>query len=109
MAPLRWLIEGSPVLLIPCPWCGLRDETEFHCGGEAHIVRPQDPNLLDDRAWAAYLFLRSNTKGLHCERWVHRHGCRRWFNVVRHTVTHEIVSAYKMGERFAPTTEAAAR
>jgi len=24
------------------------------------------------------------------ERWVHTAGCRRWFNVVRDTVTHEI-------------------
>ena len=28
------------MLLIPCPWCGERDETEFRCGGEAHIARP---------------------------------------------------------------------
>ena len=26
------------MLLIPCPHCGERDETEFRCGGEAHIV-----------------------------------------------------------------------
>ncbi len=28
------------MLLIPCPWCGPRDETEFTYGGEAHIVAP---------------------------------------------------------------------
>jgi hypothetical protein len=33
------------VLLIPCPWCGLRDEIEFSYGGEAHIVRPRDRPL----------------------------------------------------------------
>lgn len=87
------------MLLIPCPWCGLRDETEFHCGGEAHINRPSDPDKVDDEQWAAYLFLRSNPKGLHRERWLHRHGCRRWFNVLRHTVTHEIVTVYKIGEK----------
>ena len=86
------------MLLIPCPWCGPRDESEFDCGGEAHLARPQEPSGLDDAAWAAYLFLRTNPKGLHRERWVHRYGCRRWFNVLRHTVTHQIIAVYKMGE-----------
>jgi sarcosine oxidase, subunit delta len=27
------------------------------------------------------------------ERWVHTAGCRRWFKLVRDTVTHEITSA----------------
>jgi len=86
------------VLLIPCPWCGERDETEFSYGGEAHIVRPGDPNALDDAAWADYLFMKTNTKGLHRERWVHSSGCRRWFNVLRDTTTNRIVAVYKMGE-----------
>jgi heterotetrameric sarcosine oxidase delta subunit len=96
------------MLLVPCPWCGLRDETEFHCGGEAHIIRPDHPDLVDDKEWAAYLFLRNNPKGLHRERWVHRHGCRRWFNILRHTVTHEILSVYKMGKQIVSSSEAAA-
>ena len=33
------------MLLIPCPWCGPRDEIEFHYGGEAHIARPADPGV----------------------------------------------------------------
>ncbi|MEB0164296.1 sarcosine oxidase subunit delta, partial [Glaciimonas sp. CA11.2] len=28
------------MLLITCPWCGPRAESEFHCGGEADIARP---------------------------------------------------------------------
>ncbi|MGZ8625813.1 MAG: sarcosine oxidase subunit delta, partial [Actinomycetota bacterium] len=24
------------MLLIPCPWCGPRDEVEFRYGGQAH-------------------------------------------------------------------------
>lgn len=86
------------MLLIPCPWCGERDETEFSYGGEAHIVRPGDPNALDDAAWADYLFMKTNTKGLHRERWVHSSGCRRWFNALRDTTTNRIVAVYKMGE-----------
>jgi len=92
------------VLLIPCPWCGERDETEFGYGGEAHIVRPKDPTALDDAAWADYLFMKANTKGLHRERWVHSSGCRRWFNALRDTTTNRIVAVYKMGE--APPEDA---
>ena len=86
------------MLLIPCPWCGPRDETEFTCGGEAHIVRPKQPQALGDDAWASYLFMRKNPKGVHFERWNHSHGCRRWFNVARHTVSDEVLAVYRMGE-----------
>ena len=37
-------------------------------------------------------------KGLHFERWQHRHGCRQWFNVVRHTLSHEIQAVYRLDE-----------
>ena len=37
------------MLLIPCPWCGPRDETEFRYGGQAGIVTPPDPDAID--AW----------------------------------------------------------
>ena len=94
------------MLLIPCPWCGSRDETEFTCGGEAHIARPKQPQALDDEAWAEYLFMRKNPKGVRFERWWHSHGCRRWFNVARHTVSDEILAVYRMGE--APPTIAEA-
>ena len=87
------------MLLISCPWCGPRDEVEFHCGGEAHIIRPRDPDSLSDAEWADYLFMRSNPKGVHRERWVHTQGCRRWFNVLRHTVTHQILAIYRIGEK----------
>ena len=40
----------------------------------------------------------TNTKGTYFERWVHTYGCRRWFNLVRDTLTMEIHGSYKMGE-----------
>jgi sarcosine oxidase subunit delta len=86
------------MLLIPCPWCGPRDEVEFHYGGEAHITRPTNPDALDDAAWAEYLFMRTNPKGPLAERWVHNAGCRRWFNLRRDTTTHQILAVYKIGE-----------
>ena len=85
------------MMQIECPWCGPRDETEFHYGGEAHIARPVDPDALSDEAWADYLFMRANPKGIHAERWMHAQGCRRWFNALRHTVSHDFRAVYPMG------------
>ena len=87
------------MLLIECPWCGLRNECEFSYGGEAHIKRPEEPDDLSDSEWADYLFMRTNPKGRLAERWVHIHGCNRWFNVIRDTVTHDISLIYKFGEK----------
>jgi heterotetrameric sarcosine oxidase delta subunit len=77
------------MLLIPCPWCGPRNETEFHYGGQAGIAYPDDPHALGDAEWAEYLFVRDNPKGWFTERWAHTAGCRRWFDIQRHTVTYE--------------------
>ncbi len=45
------------------------------------------------------MFIRSNLKGVFLERWVHSHGCRRWFNVARDTVSYEILAVYETGAR----------
>ena len=92
------------MLLITCPHCGPREESEFSCGGEAHIARPLAENSLTDAEFADYLFLRDNSKGIFLERWRHVAGCRRWFNMARDTVTHEIVEIYPMGS--TPKSEA---
>ncbi len=84
------------MLRIECPWCGTRDEPEFSYGGESHIGRP--PADCGDEAWSAYLFFRSNPKGAHAERWCHSFGCGQWFNVLRDTVSHQIIAVYRMGE-----------
>ncbi len=86
------------MFIINCPYCGARDQTEFSCHGEAHIARPEETEKLTDEQWGDYIFFRQNPKGLHYERWVHSHGCRRWFNALRNTVTDEIFATYKVGE-----------
>ena len=86
------------MLLIACPWCGARPENEFRYGGEAHIARPHDPASVDDAAWAEFLYMRSNRKGTHAERWRHVHGCGRFFNCVRDTVSDRILATYRPGE-----------
>jgi sarcosine oxidase subunit delta len=87
------------MLLFSCPNCGPRNESEFHYGGQAHVAYPEQPGELSDREWAEYLFFRENTKGLFAERWVHSAGCRKWFNMVRDTVSYDIKAVYGMGER----------
>ena len=84
------------MLLIDCPWCGTRAETEFGYGGEAGIVRPPDPDALSDSEWADYLFFRANPRGAHRELWNHAQGCRRWFGVERDTVTYRIERSYEL-------------
>jgi heterotetrameric sarcosine oxidase delta subunit len=81
------------MMLITCPWCGPREETEFHYGGEARVAYPSDPFALTDSEWADFVFGRPNPRGPFAERWSHSAGCRRWFDVVRDTVTHDITAA----------------
>ena len=85
------------MLLISCPNCGSRDETEFHYGGQAHVPYPENPNDLNDKEWAQFLFYRENPKGIFAERWLHSTGCRQWFNMLRDTVTYDIQAIYPMG------------
>ncbi|MCX8254750.1 Sarcosine oxidase subunit delta [Beijerinckiaceae bacterium RH CH11] len=95
------------MLLIACPWCGPRPETEFRCGGQAHIARPETPAEIDDASWSEYLFVRANPRGVHAERWIHAHGCARWFNARRDTTTDRFLETYPMGARpSADTVEA---
>lgn len=79
------------MIRLPCPFCGPRDYTEFTYGGDAAIRRPADPEALDDAAWAAYLYVRANSRGPHRELWHHAAGCRRWVVVYRDTTTHEVL------------------
>ncbi len=90
------------MLLIPCPWCGPRPENEFRYAGEAGIARPPDPSRVDDRGWADYLYLRTNPKGAHTERWRHIHGCGRFLICRRDTITDRIRATAKPGEPLPP-------
>ena len=79
------------MLLIPCPHCGPRPETEFVYGGDARVKRP-DPANSSDQQWAAYIYERENPKGQHQELWLHSAGCHLWLIIERDTVTHAIGS-----------------
>ncbi len=78
------------MIRITCPFCGTRDHTEFTYEGDATVDYP----ALDasEEAWFEAVFLRENPRGLHREFWRHLGGCGSFLEVVRDTLTHEIVS-----------------
>lgn len=87
------------MLLIRCPYCEEeRPELEFRHAGEAHIARPQAISEISDEDFQAFFFIRSNPKGTVFERWRHMHGCGRFFNAARDTVSDRFIKTYKAGE-----------
>lgn len=76
------------MMLVPCPWCGPRNVTEFKYSGEAGRARP-DPADTTPAEWRSYLYDVRNRCGWVEERWYHRAGCRAWFILERHTLTNE--------------------
>lgn len=87
------------MLKISCPHCGVRPELEFRYAGQAHLVRPSNPQDVSDEAWTKYLHERRNPRGGHFERWRHLHGCGRFFNAVRDTLTDRFLSTYPIGTK----------
>ena len=86
------------MLQLQCPWCGPCDEQEFTYVGKAHIQRPPEPDIVNDKALGDYGFCHTNTRGLQSEQWCHTRGCRRCFNVARDTETYRVHAVYRMGE-----------
>ena len=77
------------MLLLPCPWCGHREENEFTYGGDATVTWPDLSGGAD--SWFPAVYLRENPRGPHEELWHHTAGCRRWFRLRRDTLTHEVL------------------
>lgn len=78
------------MLRIDCPFCGMRDHSEFAYGGDGSVAYPALDATLE--AWHEAVFMRENIRGVQTETWQHLHGCRMWLRVERDTVTHEIHS-----------------
>ena len=88
------------MLLIRCPYCDEeRPELEFRHAGQAHIARPTNMAEISDEEFEEYFFIRQNPKGLYFERWRHIHGCARFFNAARDTVSDKFVKTYRAGEK----------
>ena len=87
------------MLLIRCPYCEEeRPELEFRNMGQAHVVRSVDIANQSEEDFEKFLYIRENPKGVNFERWRHVHGCARFFNAVRHTVSDKFIMTYKAGE-----------
>ncbi len=78
------------MLLINCPFCGERTESEFTYGGPVGSDRPY-PDLVSDSEWVEHLTMVPNPVGPVQERWYHSKGCCKWFTIWRNTMTHEIL------------------
>ncbi len=78
------------MLRINCPFCGVRDHSEFSYGSDASIEYPPIDAPLQE--WHDAVFLRENIRGMQSETWHHGSGCRMWLVVERDTMTHEIKS-----------------
>jgi len=75
------------MMLLPCPYCGPRNASEFRYVGE--LSERPDPNATGAGEWRAFLYMRDNPAGWTTETWFHRAGCRQHLVVERHTVTNE--------------------
>jgi sarcosine oxidase, subunit delta len=74
--------------VFPCPFCGPRDETEFHSIGEAK-ARPEPASSVSDAAWAEYLWFNNNPKGEAREIWLHL-TCMEMFAMTRDTALNAV-------------------
>lgn len=79
--------------IFPCPFCGPRDEREFHFVGEAGKTRPDTTGDttgdISREDWAAYLHMHRNEKGVVREVWVHK-PCAEMFIMTRNSVTMDV-------------------
>jgi sarcosine oxidase subunit delta len=78
--------------LFPCPFCGPRDETEFHFAAEAGKARPEPAPRVTDVRWAEYLYLNDAPLGQAREVWLHL-TCGEFFVMTRDTVTREVIDS----------------
>lgn len=75
------------MMQITCPWCGLRNATEFTQHGE----KPPRPEVATTtrKEWHDYLYTRNNTWGVVKELWFHSSGCRQFFSLHRDTYANQ--------------------
>jgi len=80
--------------LFPCPFCGARDETEFHYVGEPKS-RPEPANAVSEEAWSRYLWFQDNPKGPSRELWLHL-ACMETFVMTRDTATNAVLGSQSL-------------
>lgn len=98
------------MILLDCPFCGPRNVGEFAHLGE--LTSRPDPADTTPEAWRSYLYLRDNRAGVVVERWLHRAGCRRYFDAARDTRDNTVRATGRVGDaalRVLEETEGADR
>ncbi len=76
--------------VFPCPFCGPRDEKEFHFMAEAGKLRPNTTTEISDTDWATYLHSHRNEKGDVREVWMHT-TCAEVFVLERNSVSMDVI------------------
>ena len=87
------------MMLITCPHCGPRDQTEFAYERTVDSVVTLDAS--PEKAMIT-LFTRDTPRGVDDEIWRHTYGCRAWMVITRHRVTNEINSVRAVGPEALP-------
>ncbi|NIZ13038.1 sarcosine oxidase subunit delta [Phaeobacter sp. HF9A] len=83
--------------IFPCPFCGPRNETEFHFAGELGKARPTTTEAVSAKEWASYLYAQRNEKGAVHEVWMHL-PCSELFVMERDSVTMDVLGARSLRE-----------
>lgn len=99
------LLGDAPMIRIPCPFCGVRDHSEFTYGQDASFDYPKLDASLEE--WVTAVFERENIDGVVRESWHHSHGCRMWLVVERDTTNHAIHSVRSAHPGWAQVLEPA--
>lgn len=86
--------------LFPCPFCGEREEREFHFATEAGKPRPEPAETVSDAEWAAWLYMNRAPKGVAREVWLHL-TCGEYFVMTRDTATRDVLGSEALPGRGA--------
>jgi heterotetrameric sarcosine oxidase delta subunit len=73
------------MLLIPCPYCGERDESEFDYGGRVVDFPTLDASTSE---WHQAVHLCPDNAEWADEFWYHFAGCERWIRLRRNLSNH---------------------
>ena len=79
----------------PCPFCGLRNEQEFHFVGEAGKTRPDTASKVSPPDWADYLYTQKNAMGEVREVWMHS-PCAEIFIMRRDSVSMAVLGVEQL-------------
>ncbi|MCZ4351223.1 sarcosine oxidase subunit delta [Roseovarius aestuarii] len=83
--------------IFTCPFCGPRNETEFHFAGELGKIRPATAEKITAQEWASYLYTQRNEKGRVQEVWMHL-TCSELFVMERDSVSMQVLDTRSLRE-----------